>query len=435
MSITEALAKSASQSRNLARKKLQQLGIDPDQDALTIMAQYTASTVPNKNDCDGANGAATMQQVNGLYYCLEGVAPYTVCVERPDSNALNPEMVCSDMQFTDAGININLDIDQLMDSEPSVLSASAKMIASAFSGFKFKSSEISRNIHKNNNSPLRTMVSMIRERSPQVKLSYNLAHAGVNNVGTNNDSFDDGFYVLDAGFDLDTLTNSIRNQTDVDLVVLSSLQQFYAALAERFDRIKSQNTDSNNNGNYYVPSKESLIKLKNLTEAIKSSSYKYIVTDVDENHSNADHLADNKMQSDIDDLLRLLSHHGYTEDANGNVTDLSNDSSHWPSGYNPNTVIAMNYGDFKGGMGSASNRAKNYKERSANYIASNSDDSNIPDPTLLNADSKYNEAIAPTFVAELVPCSVINRCVNVQAESKRAAELRGKRYLQNVFVE
>jgi hypothetical protein len=434
MSITEALAKSASQSRNLARKKLQQLGIDPDQDALTISAQYTASTVPNKNDCDGANGAATMQQVNGLYYCLEGVAPYTVCVERPDSNALNPEMVCSDMQFTDSGINMNLDMDQLMDSQPGILSESAEMIASVFPRFNFNTKALSREINLNSGSPAKAMVAMLRDKTPEIKVTYdNLLYAasGGGSYGSLASAGYDsnGFYVLDDGMDLEGIKDAISHDTSVDPQVMSQLNFMFATLETRFGEIKSNNTGSVGANGYMVPSKESLERLKNLMEAIKAGPYKDAITGSSGSNGAPSGTPDpnwgsNKIDVAIGWLNGLIGHHS--------------DSHTW-DGYNPHELMSnVSWSEkqqYKApGMIAAKTWAGKFEAKSNAYIVANGVPS-APDPTVLNADSNYSEAISPTFVAELVPCSVINRCVNVQAESNRAAELRGKRYLQNVFVE
>lgn len=419
MSITEALAKSASQSRNLARKKLQQLGIDPDQDAVTIAAQYLVNTTPNKNDCDGAAGAATMQQVNGLYYCLEGVAPYTVCVERPDSLAGDPEMVCSDMRFTDVGIDIQLDLDKMMKEEPSILTESARMVASVLPSFNFNSKSFSREINRNNGSPAKAMIAMLKDRSPQVKFSYNLLHAG---GPINADS--NAFYTVDSGLDLNSLTGSIANDTEIDLATLQEIKNALGGIEGRFNEVYQHNNHTGRTSGFKVPSKESLERFRDLLSAIKSGPYKYALTGQNPDSESGGTLAYLKIQSSIDAVNGFLGHYA-------NPTD----SSSWPNGFNPDEVYFRGGNDFKNGMKNARDRAEYFKEHSAAYIIANGGEIGPPPVPVLNADSDYSEAISPAFAAEVVPCSVINRCVNVQAESKRAAELRGKRYLQNVFVE
>jgi hypothetical protein len=415
MSITEALAKSASQSRNLARKKLQQLGIDPDQNSIAIKAQYdTAMLDPsNDTDCDGTGGNGVMTQPSGpagIFYCIDPINAGRVCVERPDStDPGNPERVCSDMEFTQGNIKLKMDLDQLID-QPTGFARVGEMLAGVLPQFHYSASSLSRELIKNNHSGFKMIAKSFWDKRPEVKIAPNFVYAGTGSFNLNNMtgqfvSFEDPSHGMP----------NIVGAGSIDVVAVEQIKAYLNGVGASISQIVFSNANSLQTGIVQLPHPTSIDNLIANMKLIKEGVYKDAFDDSDGDLDK------------LDELMEKLSdfkNDYYFPDTNGNVYKSPNYI------LTNNSVIGVKIGVLAGQVNIKVGHLKNY---ASGWIADNPVNGTLPpNPFTLHADSKLSE-ISGALPA---PCSLLYRCVEMIAESKRDnGEASGKRYLQNVFVD
>lgn len=174
MAGAESLAKVAAKSRDLAKRRLLQLGIN--EDALTpaeVVAAYNAlPATPGLNDCDGVAGNAVLQERGGVFFCLDN-AVGEICIDRPD---LANEQLCAELDFNAMNDGkIRMIFPEL--NPKSNWHKSGEMVAKLFDFGKRSPKDTSNILNQHQNSGLQMVASLLNEKANDLEL-LNVAYAG-----------------------------------------------------------------------------------------------------------------------------------------------------------------------------------------------------------------------------------------------------------------